>query len=168
MLLKTRKKRRRLSKLRLNKWIIPILLFGCQLEPEVVYIPEIYEIKDTLYVHDTTYVESEASFGVTSEAHLYPSGADSVELGYWYAVTKLDSSFVDSVFLIGRIIKWNDDMNGGDVMDKTLYVPWPDNARDWILPFSYSHGEFFSKQRWATDDWPTDAVVSYTMELEYK
>jgi len=168
MLLKIRKKRRRLLKIRLNKWIIPILLFGCQLEPEVMYIPEIYEIRDTLYVHDTSYVASEASFGVTSNATLYPYGADSLELGYWYAVTKLDSSFVDSVFLIGRIIKWNDDMNGGDVMDKTLYVPWPDNARDWILPFSYSHGEFFSKQRWAIDDWPSDKVVSYTMELEYK
>ena len=152
------------------KWIFPLILLGCQLEPDVVYIPEIYEIRDTLYVqvHDTSYVEREASFGVTSDATLYPYGTDSLELGYWYAVTKLDSSFVDSVFLTGRIIKWNDDMNGGDVMDKTLYVPWPDNARDWILPFSYSHGEFFSKQRWATDDWPTDAVVSYTMELGYK
>ena len=156
--------------LRKLKWIFPLILLGCQLEPDVVYIPEIYEIRDTLYVqvHDTSYVESEASFGITSEAQLYPFGVDSVELGYWYAVTKLDSSFVDSVFLTGRIIKWNDDMNGGDVMDKTYYVPWPDNARDWILPFSYSHGEFFSKQRWATDDWPTNVVVSYTMELEYK
>ena len=156
--------------LKLLKWIFPLILLGCQLEPDVVYIPEIYEIRDTLYVqvHDTSYVESEASFGITSDATLYPYGTDSLELGYWYAVTKLDSSFVDSVFLTGRIIKWNDDMNGGDVMDKTLYVPWPDNARDWILPFSYSHGEFFSKQRWATDDWPTDAVVSYTMELGYK
>ena len=152
------------------KWILPLILLGCQLEPDVVYIPEIYEIRDTLYVqvHDTSYVESEASFGITSDATLYPYGTDSLELGYWYAVTKLDSTPVDSVFLTGRIIKWNDDMNGGDVMDKTLYVPWPDNARDWILPFSYSHGEFFSKQRWATDDWPTDVVVSYTMELEYK
>ena len=156
--------------LKLLKWFLPLILLGCQIEPEIVYVPEIYEIRDTLYVqvHDTSYVESEASFGITSDATLYPYGADSLELGYWYAVTKLDSSFVDSVFLTGRIIKWNDDMNGGDVMDKTLYVPWPDNARDWILPFSYSHGEFFSKQRWATDDWPTDAVVSYTMELEYK
>ena len=152
------------------KWIFPLILLGCQLEPDVVYIPEIYEIRDTLYVqvHDTSYVEREASFGVTSDATLYPYGTDSLELGYWYAVTKLDSTITDSVFLTGRIIKWNDDMNGGDVMDKTYYVPWPDNARDWILPFSYSHGEFFSKQRWATDDWPTDAVVSYTMELGYK
>ena len=156
--------------LKLFKWILPLILLGCQLEPDVVYIPEIYEIRDTLYVqvHDTSYVEREASFGVTSDATLYPYGTDSLELGYWYAVTKLDSSFVDSVFLTGRIIKWNDDMNGGDVMDKTYYVPWPDNARDWILPFSYSHGEFFSKQRWAIDDWPSDKVVSYTMELEYK
>jgi len=156
--------------LRRFKWLIPLILLGCQLEPEIVYVPEIYEIRDTLYVqvHDTSYVESEASFGITSDATLYPYGADSLELGYWYAVTKLDSTFVDSVFLTGRIIKWNDDMNGGDVMDKTYYVPWPDNARDWILPFSYSHGEFFSKQRWATDDWPTNVVVSYTMELEYK
>ena len=156
--------------LKLLKWILPLILLGCQLDPEIVYVPEIYEIRDTLYVqvHDTSYVESEASFGITSDATLYPYGADSLELGYWYAVTKLDSTITDSVFLTGRIIKWNDDMNGGDVMDKTLYVPWPDNARDWILPFSYSHGEFFSKQRWATDDWPTDVVVSYTMELEYK
>jgi len=157
-----------LSKLRLNKWIIPILLFGCQLEPEVMYIPEIYEIRDTLYVHDTSYVASEASFGVTSDATLYPYGTDSLELGYWYAVTKLDSSFVDSVFLTGRIIKWSDDMVTGDVMDMTLFVPWPDNARDWSYPFSYGHGEFYSKQRWAIDDWPVDKTVSYTMEIDYK
>ena len=152
------------------KWIFPLILLGCQLEPDVVYIPEIYEIRDTLYVqvHDTSYIESEASFGVTSDAMLYPYGADSLELGYWYAVTKLDSTPVDSVFLTGRIIKWNDERNWGDVMDKTHYVPWPDNARDLNIPFSYGHGEFFSKQRWATDDWPTDAVVSYTMELEYR
>jgi len=157
-----------LLKLRLSKWILPILLFGCQLDPEVVYIPEIYEIRDTLYVHDTSYVASEASFGVTSDATLYPYGTDSLELGYWYAVTKLDSSFVDSVFLTGRIIKWSDDMVTGDVMDMTLFVPWPDNARDWSYPFSYGHGEFYSKQRWAIDDWPVDKTVSYTMEIDYK
>ena len=168
MLLKIRKKRRRLLKLRLNKWLIPILLFGCQLEPEVMYIPEIYEIRDTLYVHDTSYVASEASFGVTSSATLYPYGTDSLELGYWYAVTKLDSTPVDSVFLTGRIIKWDDKMNGGDIMDKTLFSPCPDNAIDWHYPFSYGHGEFFSKQRWATDDWSTDSIISYTMELEHK
>ena len=133
-----------------------------------MYIPEIYEIRDTLYVHDTSYVASEASFGVTSDATLYPYGADSLELGYWYAVTKLDSSFVDSVFLTGRIIKWSDDMVTGDVMDMTLFVPWPDNARDWSYPFSYGHGEFYSKQRWAIDDWPVDKTVSYTMEIDYK
>ena len=153
---------------KLSKCLLPILLVGCQLDPEVVYIPEIYEIRDTLYVHDTSYVKSEATFGITSDATLYPYGLDSLELGYWYAVTKLDSTYADSVFLTGRIIKWNDDMNWGDIMDKTLYVPWPDNARDWNAPFSYGHGEFFSKQRWARDDWPTDKVVSYTMELEYK
>ena len=156
--------------LKLLKWILPLILLGCQIEPDVVYIPEIYEIRDTLYVqvHDTSYVEREASFGITSDATLYPYGTDSLELGYWYAVTKLDSTPVDSVFLTGRIIKWNDERNWGDVMDKTHYVPWLDNARDWNIPFSYGHGEFFSKQRWATDDWPTDAVVSYTMELEYR
>jgi hypothetical protein len=156
--------------LKLLKWFLPLILLGCQLEPEIVYVPEIYEIRDTLYVqvHDTSYVESEASFGITSDAILYPYGLDSLELGYWYAVTKLDSTLVDSVFLTGHIIKWNDDMNWGDVMDKTYYVPWPDNARDWNIPFSYSHGEFFSKQKWAIDDWPINAVVSYTMELEYK
>ena len=152
------------------KWLIPLILLGCQLEPDIVYVPEIYEIRDTLYVqvHDTSYVESEASFGITSEAQLYPFGTDSLELGYWYAITKLDSTPADSVFLTGRIIKWNDERNWGDIMDKTHYVPWPDNAGDWNAPFSYCHGEFFSKQRWATDDWPTDAVVSYTMELGYK
>ena len=156
--------------LKLLKWIFPLILLGCQLEPEIVYVPEIYEIRDTLYVqvHDTSYVESEASFGITSDATLYPYGADSLELGYWYAVTKLDSTPVDSVFLTGYIIKWNDERTWGDVMDKTHFVPWPDNARDWAYPFSHGYGEFFSKQKWATDDWPTDVVVSYTMELEYK
>ena len=153
----------------MRRWILGvIILVGCQLEPEIMYIPEIYEIRDTLYVHDTSYVESKASFGITSSATLYPYGVDSLELGYWYSVTKLDSTPADSVFLTGRIIKWNNDMNWGDVIDKTLYVPWPDNARDWMYPFSYSNGEFFSKQKWATDDWPTDDVVSYTMELGYK
>jgi len=156
--------------LKLLKWIFPLILLGCQLEPDVVYIPEIYEIRDTLYVqvHDTSYIESEASFGITSDAALYPYGADSLELGYWYAVTKLDSTPVDSVFLTGRIIKWSNDMVTGDVMDMTLFVPWPDNARDWTYPFSYGHGEFFSKQRWATDDWPADETVSYTMEIGHK
>ena len=153
---------------RLSKWLLPILFVGCQLEPEVMYIPEIYEIRDTLYVHDTSYVAKEALFGVVGEATLYMATADTVKLVYWAAVTKLDSTPVDSVFLTGYIIKWNDDTNWGDVMDKTHYVPWPDNARDWILPFSYSHGEFYSKQRWAIDDWPSDKVVSYTMELGYK
>ena len=91
-----------------------------------------------------------------------------MELGYWYAVTKLDSTPVDSVFLTGVLIKWNNERNWGDVMDKTHFVPWPDNARDWAYPFSHGYGEFFSKNRWATDDWPMDGVVSYTMELEYK
>ena len=150
------------------KWIFPLILLGCQIEPDVVYIPEIYEIRDTLYVHDTSYVESEASFGITSDATLYPYGADSLELGYWYAVTKLDSTPVDSVFLTGYIIKWNDERTWGDVMDKTRFVPWPDNARDWAYPYSHGYGEFFSNQKWAIDDWPTDGVVSYTMELEYK
>ena len=152
------------------KWLIPLILLGCQLEPEIVYVPEIYEIRDTLYVqvHDTSYVESEASFGITSEAQLYPFGVDSVELGYWYAVTKLDSTPVDSVFLTGYIIEWNNERTWGDIMDKTHFVPWPDNARDWAYPFSHGYGEFFSKNRWATDDWPMDGVVSYTMELEYK
>lgn len=152
------------------KWICLLILFGCQLEPDVVYIPEIYEIRDTLYVqvHDTSYIKREASFGVTSNATLYPYGLDSLELGYWYAVTKLDSTVVDSVFLAGRIIKWNDDMVTGDIIDKTLFVPWPDNSRDWTYPFSYGHGEFFSKQRWGRDDWPVHETVSYTMEIGYK
>ena len=150
------------------KWIFPLILLGCQIEPDVVYIPEIYEIRDTLYVHDTSYVASEASFGITSDATLYPYGADSLELGYWYAVTKLDSTPVDSVFLTGILIEWNNERNWGDVMDKTRFVPWPDNARDWAYPFSHGFGEFYSKERWATDDWPMDKLVSYTMELEYK
>jgi len=166
--LKIKKKLRRLSKRRLSKWILPILLFGCQLEPEVMYIPEIYEIRDTLYVRDTSYVESKASFGVVSNATLYPHGSDSLALGYWYAITKLDSTPVDSVFLTGRIIKWNVEGNWGDIMDETHYVPWPDNAGNWNAPFSYCHGEFFSKQKWAMYDWPVDDPVSYTMELKYK
>ena len=150
------------------KWLIPLILLGCQLEPETVYIPEIYEIRDTLYVHDTSYVAKEASFGVASGATLFMATTDTIKLIYWASVTKLDSTPVDSVFLTGRIIKWSDDMVTGDVMDMTLYVPWPDNARDWAYPFSYGHGEFFSKQRWATDDWPADKTVSYTMEMNYK
>ena len=144
------------------------VLVGCQLEPEIMYIPEIYEIRDTLYVHDTSYVASEASFGITSSATLYPYGADSLELGYWYAVTKLDSSFVDSVFLTGYLIEWNDAKTHGTLMNKTLHVPWPNNARDWTYPWSYGHGEFYADTLLAISDWPEDQQVSYSIQLEYK
>ena len=151
------------------KWLIPLILLGCQLEPEIVYVPEIYEIRDTLYVqvHDTSYVESEASFGLTSEAQLYPFGADSMELGYWYALTKLDSTLIDSVFLTGFLFEWNSLRTTATMIDSTRIVAWSDNAHGWNYPFDYGNGEFESSNRWAISDW-SDSFVSYTMSLEYK
>jgi hypothetical protein len=165
--LKIKKKLRRLSKLRLSKWILSILLFGCQLEPEVMYIPEIYEIRDTLYVHDTSYVAKEALFGVVGEATLYMATADTVKLVYWAAVTKLDSTPVDSVFLYGMLLEWNTLMMSATVMDCTQVTVWPNNAGSWTDPFAYNHGEFEANTRWHIDYWPSGSVT-YTIGLRYR
>ena len=152
------------------KWLLPLILFGCQLDPETVYVPEIFEITDTLYVqiHDTSYVENEASFGLSTNATIYLVGIDSLEIAYWYALTKLDSAVVDSVFLTGYLIEWNDAKTHGTLMNKTLHVPWPNNARDWTYPWSYGHGEFYADTILAINDWPEDQQVSYSIQLEYK
>jgi len=151
------------------KWLIPLILLGCQLEPEIVYVPEIYEIRDTLYVqvHDTSYVTREASFGLSTEANLYITAIDTISLVYWYALTKLDSTPVDSVFLTGYLFEWNTFRTSANMMDSTQVVVWPDNAGSWNYPYDYSMGEFDASNKWNVDDWP-NGYVTYTMELEYK
>ena len=151
------------------KWLIPLILLGCQLEPEIVYVPEIYEIRDTLYVqvHDTSYVSKEAAFGLANQANLYISSVDTISLVYWYSLTKLDSTPVDSVFLTGLLLEWNTFRTNADMMDSTTVVVWPDNAGSWSEPYNYSMGEFEASNKWHTDDWPTK-LITYTMELEYK
>jgi hypothetical protein len=96
---------------RLSKWIIPILLVGCQLEPEVVYVPEI--------IHDTTYVSTETSFSLATAAKLYMSAIDTVRLVYWYSLTKLDSVPIDSVFLTGYLHEWDSFRTSANMMDST-------------------------------------------------
>jgi len=151
------------------KWLIPLILLGCQLEPEIVYVPEIYEIRDTLYVqvHDTSYVSKEAAFGLATQANLYISSVDTISLVYWYSLTKLDSTPVDSVFLTGLLLEWNTFRTNADMMDSTTVVVWPDNAGSWSEPYNYSMGEFEASNKWNADDWPTE-LITYTMELEYK
>ena len=144
---------------RLSKWLLPVLLFGCQLEPDVVYVPEI--------VHDTTYVAKEASFGLATEATLYMVSIDSIRLVYWYSLTKLDSVPVDTVFLTGLLFKWNTFRTSATMMDCTTVVVWPDNAGSWIYPYEHSQGEFDASNRWYSDDWP-DGLVTYSMGLRYK
>ena len=154
----------------MRRWIIGvIILAGCLLEPEIRYIPEIYEITDTLYVqvHDTAYVAKEAAFGLATEATLYISAVDTISLVYWYSLTKLDSTPVDSVFLTGLLLEWNRYRTSADMMDSTTVVVWPDNAGSWSEPYNYSTGEFEANNKWSSDDWP-DGLVTYTMELEYK
>jgi len=53
------------------------------------------------------------------------------------------------------------------MMDSTRTVAWSDNAQGWNFPFDYGQVEFNANNRWAIADWP-DALVSYTMKLEYK
>ena len=151
------------------KWLIPLILLGCQLEPKIVYVPEIYEIRDTLYVqvHDTSYVPREASFGLATEANLYISAIDTISLVYWYALTKLDSTPVDSVFLTGYLFEWNTFRTSANMIDSTQVVVWPDNAGSWNYPYDYSMGEFDASNKWNVDDWP-NGYVTYTMGLEYK
>ena len=152
----------------MRKWIIGVvILVGCQLEPEIMYIPEIYEITDTLYVHDTSYVTKTAVFGLTNEANLYFINSDTLRLVYWYSITKLDSTPIDSVFLTGFLFKWNSLRTSVTMIDSTRIVAWSDNAHGWNYPFDYGNGEFESSNRWAISDW-SDSFVSYTMSLEYK
>ena len=152
----------------MRKWIFGVvILVGCQLEPEIMYIPEIYEITDTLYVHDTSYVTKTAVFGLTNEANLYFVNSDTLGLIYWYALTKLDSTLIDSVFLTGFLFEWNSLRTSATMIDSTRIVAWSDNAHGWNYPFDYGNGEFESSNRWAISDW-SDSFVSYTMSLEYK
>ena len=151
------------------KWLIPLILLGCQLEPEIVYVPEIYEIRDTLYVqvHDTTYVEKKAGFGLATAATLYMVSIDSVRLVYWYSLTKLDSVPVDTVFLTGLIFEWNRLRTSATMMDSTTVVVWPENAGSWIYPYEYSQGEFEAINRWHRDEWP-EGLARYSIGLSYK
>ena len=144
---------------RLSKWIIPILLVGCQLEPEVVYVPEI--------IHDTTYVSTETSFSLATAAKLYMSAIDTVRLVYWYSVTKLDSVPIDSVFLTGYLHKWDAFRTSADMMDSTRVSVWPDNAGNWMSIYNYSQGEFNASNKWNAHNWP-DGLVTYSIGLDYK
>ena len=144
---------------RLSKWILPILLVGCQLEPEVVYVPEI--------IRDTTYISRETMFGLATEAILYMVSTDSIGLSYWYSITKLDSTPVDSVFLTGYLFEWNTFRTSANMMDSTRVVAWPHNAGNWNNTYNYSEGAFEANNRWHTDEWPTE-LVTYSIELGYK
>ncbi len=162
------RRKRRSPKLRnLLKWILPLILLGC--EPEVIYVDKIHEINDTLYVqiHDTSYVQKEAAFGLATQATIYPVGTDSISLDYWYALTKMDTSAVDSVFLFGYLLEWDNAWGFGTVMNKTLHVPWPHNARDWNEIHAYSQGTFSANRKFAREEWPTNGMVTYTVEVEY-
>ena len=152
----------------MRKWIIGVvILVGCQLEPEIIYIPEIHEITDTLFVHDTSYVTKTAVFGLTNEANLYFVNSDTLGLIYWYALTKLDSTLIDSVFLTGFLFEWNSLRTSATMIDSTRIVAWSDNAQGWNNPFDYGNGEFYASNKWAISDW-SDGFISYTMALEYK
>ena len=154
--------------LQIARWTLPLLLAGC--EPEVIFVDRIHHINDTLYVqiHDTSYVQKEAAFGLATNASLYPIGTDSIALDYWYALTKLDTTAVDSVFLFAYLLEWDDVWGHGSVMNKTMHIPYPHNAGDWNEPYSYSQGDFPANQRFARDAWPTNGSATYTMEIEYK
>ena len=149
------------------KWMLPLLITGC--EPEIIYVDRIHQINDTLYVqiHDTSYVQKDAAFGLATNATIYPIGTDSIALDYWYALTKLDTTAVDSVFLSGYLLEWDDIWGFGSVMNKTLYVPWPHNARDWNTIHGYSQGTFPAGKKFARDEWPGTSTVTYTIEVEY-
>ena len=144
---------------RLSKWILPILLVGCQLEPDEAYVPEI--------IRDTTYVLRETRFGLATSATLYMVSFDSIGLSYWYSITKLDSTPIDSVFLTGYLHEWSIFRTSANMMDSTRVVVWPHNAASWNNTYNYSEGEFEANTRWYTADWPT-GLVTYSIGLGYK
>jgi hypothetical protein len=145
------------------KKLLLLLFMGCQ--PETIIVPEIYEIRDTLYVHDTSYVAKEASFAIATMANVsFLSGVE-FEVLYWYSLTKLDSVFIDSVFLIGYLFEWGD-MNT-IIIDSTRSVAFPDNAYNWNFPLTKSVGEFPSDTKFHVDDW-ADRLITYSLALEYK
>ena len=157
------RRRRRNPKLaKAFKWLIPLILFGCQLEPETVYV----EVPVLLETTDTLFVTREASFALVTVATMGFITDDTVACTYEYSVTKLDTIPVDSLFVIGFLLEWNDEHTSATIMDSTRKNIWPVNSRDWTTRWAYSSGSFKSNNKWATGDWPTN-VVKYSMGLEY-
>ena len=168
------RRRRRNPKLRpLLKWITPFtLLFpSCDvLEPHIVEVPVIWELRDTIYVQqtDTLYVANPAKFGIATQATLQYAIGDTVECVYQFHITKLDRVPVDSLWVYGVLIEWDLKQEKIKIMDSTRTIVWPDNAGSWSDIYAYSFQELTSNNRWHTDDWPSNRDVKYSMGLEYK
>ena len=132
----------------------------------MVYVPEI--VHDTTYVYDTTYVSWKSSFGLATNAGLRYYSTDSLRLTYWYSLTKLDSTPVDSVFLTGYLFGWSSNRTNTTMMDSTTVAVYPDNAGSWMHPYEYSMGEFDATNRWHLADWSMNEIVTYSIGLGYK
>jgi len=145
------------------KWLIPLILLGCQLEPRVEYI----EVPIILETTDTLFVIKEASFALVTVATMGYITKDTIACNYEYFVTKLNTFPVDSLFVIGLLLEWNDDNTSATIMDSTRVNIWPINSRNWAIQWAYGTGEFQSNNKWAADNWPAN-VVRYSTNLEYK
>ena len=157
----------------LLKWIIPFtLLFpSCDvLEPHIVEVPVIWELRDTLYVQqiDTLYLTNSSSFSMANYAELFMETTDTVACKYGYALTKLDTILLDSLWLTGYLIDWNRSKEMLGILDSTRRNIWPDNTRDWNQRGTYGDGMFYANNKWHLNDWNKRTIIKYSMRLEYK
>ena len=119
------------------------------LEPKVEYVevPVIVEVRDTVYVAltDTIYFRQPSSFSIATYAELAVVGTDSVGIEYSYSATKMDSSAVDSLFLIGYLLNWDKDNNAvKQLMDKTRVAVEPLYADSWDEMYARGYGSFWA------------------------
>lgn len=157
----------------LLKWIVlfTLLFPSCDvLEPHIVEVPVIWELRDTLYVQqiDTLYLTNSSSFSMANYAELFMATSDSIACEYGYALTKLDTIVLDSLWLTGYLIDWNRSKEMLGILDSTRRNIWPDNARHWNQRGTYGDGMFYANNKWHLNDWTKSTIIKYSMSLEYK
>ena len=120
---------------------------------------------------DTIYFRQPSSFSIATYAELAVVGTDSVGIEYSYSATKMDSSAVDSLFLIGYLLNWDKDNNAvKQLMDKTRVAVEPLYADSWDEIYARSYGSFMGDSQWSRDEWSKadNRYLSYGIAMETK
>ena len=136
-------------------------------------MPVIVEVRDTVYVTltDTIHLHQPPSFAMATYAEFAMVGSDSMGVSYSYSVTKMDSSAVDSLFLIGYLIRWDKQNNTiKQIIDKTRVTVEPLYSDSWHEMYVRSYGSFMSDSVWSREEWSKgeNRYLSYGIAMEAK